>query len=135
MNEKKIRDEIEYWSKHLELDKFNFDKTLSNLIGGMAILITLTIGFSSMVLSLRELDLQIRILFISIFLLIILYFGNKIKKNFNEEIKKHSLNFMVREEQLRRRYKKLGVEKKELNEEFEKIKEDYKEGKIKLPQE
>lgn len=55
-------------------------------------------------------------------------------KGYKTGISNHKLNFMIRDEHLRRMYQRLmKLDKAKLNREFEKIKKDYQEGKIKLP--
>jgi len=137
MNNKILRDEIDYWSKHLELDKFNFDKSLSHFLSSMSLIIGVAIGIFTIIMSLDFSDslfkVLLKFLLLEISILFIFYLAHTTKQKFKKEINDNNVSFIVREEQLRRRYAKLGVSRKKLNDEHASIKKDYLEGKIKLP--
>ncbi len=137
MNEKKtykLEKEIEFWSKHLELDKFNYDKAVSNLVANMTVIISAFIGFLAILTSIEEIKGGLRNSIIIAVSIVVVIYSLKVIKDYKGQIKGHRDNFLVRDEHLRRMYKKLAdVDKDKLNQEFREIKEDYKKGKIKLP--
>jgi len=110
----------------------------------MVIIITIFIGAITLIISYPGLDYLIRIKDLPIIeirnLLIILtsitigIITFYMDKGYKTGISNHKLNFMIRDEHLRRMYQRLmKLDKAKLNREFEKIKKDYQEGKIKLP--
>lgn len=128
-----VEKEIEYWSKHFDLDKFNFDRTTSNFLAQMGIIISVAIGVSAIIVSYTIIGSFLQFIFLLLTGDLMLLFSYFALKRFNKEINNHNLSLMTREEMLRRRYKLLGVSKAKLNKEFTQIKRDYKEGKLKLP--
>jgi len=118
--ELKIKKEIEYWSKHLELDKFNYEYSgFFHLTLGTWIL-SLWLGLTAIAVSLRSLStLIIAFVILIIFLPIIITLY--LKKN-----KQNDLSFTVRERMIRQRYERLyEISKDKLNAEFEDIKKIY----------
>jgi len=122
-NEQKIKKEIEYWSKHLELDKFNYEAELSALICSLSITITVMIGLIAIIMtsSIGSLGKLIFLLIIGFGFYIFLkcFLFRKHKKNLNQ----HKLSFFIRERMIQERYEKMyNISKKELNTEFEDLK-------------
>jgi len=121
----KLEKEIEYWSKHLELDKFNYNVTFSAFIGNLSISIAVIM---SVVLAIMNYD-KISSLLSSIIILVIgicayLFLKYKIIKTYKRDLDQHKLSFFVRERMIQERYEKLnlGISKDKLNQEFADIK-------------
>ncbi len=113
--EKLIRDKIAIWSKHQELDKFNYNDAAVKLFGSLAILVALiTILFSSIPIfvSKEEAFLWSSLLLV---LAVILYF------RYSYLMKVANAHFIIRENMIYNWYHDLGVDKKELNKEFTKL--------------
>lgn len=139
---RQIEKEIEFWAIQRDSDKFKYNRATSNFIGRMTILITVVVGLFAIVLSCEPLDyivgefkgLKISLQFVIIFisLIFLIFYVLKDVRNYKKSIKKHRINFDIRDEHLSRMYKNLArVDKRKLNKEFEKIKKDYLDGKIK----
>lgn len=127
-NEKeKLEQEINYWKIHLEsIDKTNIEiihaksMMLFNLI--IVVLVTIVIG----ILSVHELGLGSRIVFGILICIIFFFWIRNFLKKYDKKINHHNLSLMIRERMIQERYEKLGISKKELNKEFEDLKEIYK---------
>ena len=129
MTEKKIEKEIEYWSKHLDLDKLNISIAIDKSNHILLLLLSLlTIIITSLPFIFQFLNaFLIRILIVFIFILIVGILWKSRDKKSKEEIKDHNLSFIIRERMLQERYKRLyGLSKEELNTEFENLKNIYK---------
>ena len=111
--ERKLRDEIEYWSKHQELDKFNYDMTTSSFLSAVSIIIAIFIFIVSFSFLNEQYKLATDSTIVIIIILIILTIYTFWKRN------NHNKSFMIREDMIEERYEKLGVNKKRLNDEFE----------------
>lgn len=132
-NEKKLKNKIDYWRRHQELDKFNYNFISSYHTSIMAILIALflpsiiyfldredpIILFRSSIQSAYIAFILILTFLISV--LICLYFLSKRQKD-------HNRSFRIRESMLRVWYNQneMGVDTGELDEVFENIKCIYK---------
>lgn len=116
----RLKNEIDYWSKHLELDKFNIEIAINDAQNRRMLLITILFGMSTIIQLIIE-DLISRLkaisLIILIFILFWLWFENKDKK----KIGFHNHSWMTRERMIRERFEKFGVSKDCLNLEFENI--------------
>ncbi|MEK6847575.1 MAG: hypothetical protein AABX50_00430 [Nanoarchaeota archaeon] len=111
-----IEKEIEYWTAHQDLDKFNYGAVSSSILALIAIFISI-LGVVS--------DLQttgwvswLKVIVLIFILVSVFIFLRLLKK----EPQRHDIAFTAREEMIKYRYGKIGVAKDELNEEFEDIK-------------
>lgn len=127
--EQRLRDEINYWSNHQELDKFNYNLATAKFLGNMTILVSITIGLSAILLSIQSniiWILQIRNTLFLIILLIILFFTKKIKEKYEEEINSANMAFVKRDKMIEQKYDEIyGLDKirfkEKLNKEFNNI--------------
>ena len=117
-----MENKIKYWSKHQELDKFNYNYIivlyLSLIVIVSSIIIPIMIYFGNNG-SLGYLIIT-SLIFISTFLILL------IAMNFKS--KKHDASFMIREAMLRIWYQSLGVDTDLLDKQFEEIKKEFKKG-------
>jgi|SRR3989344_8745850 len=121
----KLEKEIEYWSKHLDLDKFNFETALYKFMTQMGIILTGAIGLFSIISTYPDLTQWLRPTLILISALLMLIFGWRVNNAFHKETKAHNSSWKAREEMIRKRYEEIAdIDKDALNEEFEKIKKD-----------
>jgi len=129
MTEKKIEKEIEYWSKHLDLDKLNISIAIDKSNHILLLLLSLlTIIITSLPFIFQFLNaFLIRILIVLIFILIGCILWKSKNKKSKDDIKNHNLSFIIRERMLQERYKRLyDLSKEKLNTEFEDLKKIYK---------
>lgn len=117
-----IKQEIDCWKVHLELDKFNYNRTFSNLIAYVAIILSLVFAISTIFMSINEVVLAHRILGTAIYTVFSTIIILRIYDYYQLKIADHNKSFMARERMLRDRYEKLGVTRKKLDDEFDKIK-------------
>jgi len=120
MDDNSIEKKIEYWSKHQELDKFNYNFNafffFSLIVILCAIYIPMIISFGTQKL-ITPLILLSSILAITLFGLIILMLIFQ---------SKHNRSFRIREAMLRVWYQRFKVDTDVLDDQFEKIKTKYK---------
>ena len=125
---------IEYWSKHQELDKFNYrvnvDMKVNKTLFFASFFIPLMLVGISLIVNKNYISGIILVAFSSILFPIVSHIYNSKNK---EEAEKAKQSFRIREAMLRVMYNDLLGKKKEksitdeLDEQFEEIKEKYKE--------
>ena len=125
MEENEFEKEIEYWSKHLELDKFNYGAELSSFIGSLSIAVSVMIGLIAMTMTYKGVNSITKLIAILIIGLGFLYFLKyKLIKSHHKNLNQHKLHFFIRERMLQERYENLyGISKDELNTEFNDLKQ------------
>lgn len=116
--------EIENLKVHLELDKFNYDLAFNKFLVGMGILISALIGFFAIIFNLTELNSFIRFILSLVIFIFLSILGYNFKLKSYKELENHNKSFMAREKMIRDRYELLGINRKKMDEEFEKIKKD-----------
>lgn len=114
----KTEKEIEYSSAHQDLDKFNYNVVSSRILSFIALFVSML-----SILSNAEIPNWSWVNWVKIIALLalfggLIYFIELLRK----EPKQHNFSFMAREEMIKHRYAKLGVNKGELSKEFEEIK-------------
>ncbi len=121
--------EIEFLTKQLELDKFNYNRSITNLIEKITPLIAILIGLIPITIFLYEKSIFFFWLTIELlgFIIMILW---SIYIDYEGQIKGHKMRFMIRNEMIKRRY--LQLDMKKFKEEYKNIEKGYWEGKIKL---
>ena len=118
----RIQREIDSWTNHLDLDKFNYNTTISTAFSETSILTSLLIGAVAIIFSIGKLEPIIQLTLILITILISLCFLDKIVSKYHRDIKNHSKSFRAREKMIRARYTLLGVDRDGMDKEFEDIK-------------
>jgi hypothetical protein len=120
---------IEYWSKHQELDKFNYNISLVSFISQLSISITVLIGVLAIITSSDPLGnwgrTILAVIIVGGFIIWIKYIlikSNQIK------LKRNNKSFRIREAMLRAWYQKQGVDTDLLDKQYEEIKEKSKMG-------
>lgn len=118
MGKEKIKKEIEYLSKHQELDKFNYNEATS-VHFVLSVMSAIQVGLITLGFTKNDSKLIILTSLIAIAVFIISFIVNFYKKDANE-------HFIIRENMTIDLYKKLGVEKERLDEEFVKRRREFK---------
>jgi hypothetical protein len=109
--EQLIRDKIAIWSRHQELDKFNYNFFVVYFFGNLTLIFALISALQIIKNPMNKIFASIIILLlISIVLSIVWH-------NFN----KTNMRFVCREKMINQWYSELGVSKEELNAEFRNI--------------
>jgi len=119
--EDEIKDKIGYWSKHQELDKFNYNRVTSTQLSVISILGALWIGIVALSIVGRWIN---GIYFISIIVIVVL-----IPTTIFYVIRTKSSNnhFRIREAMIRNWYHSIGVDTLKIDKDFTKIMEKLKE--------
>lgn len=107
-----IEKEIDYWTTHQDLDKFNYNRATSTYLSIISITVAVWIGLTALSLYMQSITIRIWVsmfTFIVLIASVIFYLKNT---------SRHNTSFIVREEMIKKRYEMLGVKKDELNEEF-----------------
>jgi hypothetical protein len=129
--EQRLRDEIDYWSKYEELDKFNYDVITSNLLEIIAITISVILGLSAIIIQIQTktfLLFLIKSTLILVTVLIFIVIIDKRYKEYKQSRSNYSHNIITRDEMIEEKYSKLyglqkGQFKEKLDREFIPIKE------------
>lgn len=111
---------IAYWSKHQELDKFNYNIANSKYIAAISLMVVLFFGILTYTINTGDkytLNVTIIIVIIVISISMIFYIKNTYASN---------NAFRIREAMIRIWYKKGGVDTNLLDAQFEKIKKEKK---------
>lgn len=130
-----LKNKIEYWRKHQELDKFNINKDTSLYIGHISWIIAifiLIIGLINIIFLIFSFNIKILFIVIIITIIfIIAYFVFDYTRNkrgyWYSKIENHNRSFRIREAMLRAWYskKEIGVDTDKLDIIFEEIKKKY----------
>ena len=114
---------IAYWTKHQELDKFNYNISFTSFIGQLSMCIAVLIGTLAIILAIDELDAWGQIILIVIvggaFLI---WIKKKVIKPNQTKLKDHNRSFRIREAMLRTWYQQLEVDTDLLDKQYEEIK-------------
>lgn len=110
-----IENKISYWSKHQELDKFNYNLAFSRHISSLSLMAVLFFGVLTYALATRDLKILYTISFI-VFIVVLFSSGFYIKNTIQTR-----RSFKVREAMLRVWYNQLGVETDKLDDYYSKI--------------
>ena len=122
-----MKKKIEYWVKHQELDKFNYNTELSAFIGSLAIIVPGIIGMIAIILAYDKITSLTKLITILIFGGIALsWLKFKVIKSHKKILNDYNQSFRIREAMLRVWYRKLRVNTDLLDEQFEEIKEKSK---------
>ncbi|MFH0808741.1 MAG: hypothetical protein V1888_03965 [archaeon] len=123
LEEKNLRDKIDYWKKHQELDKFNYQintDSINNITFLWASFFIPVIGAGISLIIQKNFIYGFFLLGFSAIFFPLMVITNTSK---NKEIKNgNNESFMIREAMLRIFYKKLNVNTDLLDEQFEEIK-------------
>ena len=135
-DKEKIEKEIEYWSKHLDLDKLNIsiaiDKSNHNLLLFLSVLAIIMTALPFLLTNINISFLLRSIIFLILGLTFYILWKSGDKK-YKKEINYHNLSFIVRERMIQQRYEDFfHFNKDKLNIEFEEIKSIYKNPEINL---
>jgi len=120
MNKKEFKKEIKYWTKHQELDKFNYSFSFTLHLSFLALILAIAYPF---LVHYATQNLLAPLVFLSL-LVITLYSSTLIHMLFSA--REHKRNFRIRDSILKIGYKKYGVNTNKLEEIFENVKQKYR---------
>ncbi|MBU2576521.1 MAG: hypothetical protein KKF50_02265 [Nanoarchaeota archaeon] len=114
---------IKYWTKHQELDKFNYNISFSSLIGQLSMSIAVLIGVLVIIVTTKQLGAWGRVISVVIVGGIFLWWmQSKLIKSHQTKLKETNRSFRIREAMLRVWYQELGVDTDLLDKQYEEIK-------------
>ena len=110
MNDGEIKNTIEFWEKHQELDKFNFQLNLAFFTSSIAMIVSAFIGLLAIVVS-SPIDSSDKILTISTLCILTLLVIEKRRRIHKRHGENKQRSFRIREAMLRFLYNNLKVDK------------------------
>jgi len=124
-----LEKEIDYWTTHQDLDKFNYNRATSTYLSIISIAVAVWIGLTALSIYMQNITIMV---WVSIFIFIVLIASVIF---YLKNTSRHNTSFIVREEMIKKRYELLGVKKDQLNEEFVETKKKLKgeKGKKEIP--
>lgn len=119
--------QIEYWSKHQELDKFNYNSTFTSYLQELSVVVTVLIGSLGMILAYEPIDPTTRlVLIVLVGITVLAYLNFKVNNSYIKKLKEHNHSFRIREVMLRVMYQNQKIDTDLLDSQFEEIKRKSK---------
>lgn len=125
--DEKIENKIRYWSKHQELDKFNYNFESSSYVGMISVTFAMIMTLLVIITSIK-MNYWVTLFFIAVVAIVSFFMLNSMKKDHQKKLKDYNNSFRIREAMLREWYGSCGVDTDLLDKNFEDIKKVYRKG-------